>query len=71
MFEKIDKKTQKGLLTQYTGIDWTGFMGLRDVIAHDYFNLNPVKIFEICSNEIEPLHSVVCKIASDLKTDKP
>gem|GEM_PF-5814006 len=40
---------------QYAGIDWTGFIGLRDVIAHDYYNLNPVKIFEICVNETVPL----------------
>ena len=66
LLKKIDKKTNKLLLVQYPKIDWTGFMGLRDVIAHDYYNLNPVKIFEICSNEIEPIYVAVSKIVADL-----
>lgn len=66
LLKKIDKKTNKLLLVQYPKIDWIGFMGLRDVIAHDYYNLNPVKIFEICSNEIEPIYVAVSKIVADL-----
>jgi len=70
LLKKIDKKTNKLLLTQYTGIDWSGFIGLRDVIAHDYYNLNPVKIFEICANEIEPLRFAINKIIADLEQKK-
>ena len=66
LLKKIDKKTNKSLLIRYPEIDWTGFMGLRDVIAHDYYNLNPVKIFEICSNEITPLYAAVSKITANL-----
>jgi uncharacterized protein with HEPN domain len=68
LLKKIDKKTNKSLLIRYTAIDWTGFMGLRDVIAHDYYNLNPVKIFDICSNEIEPLHKTVNEIIDTLSS---
>jgi len=68
LLKKIDKKTNRSLLVQYPGIDWSGFIGLRDVIAHDYYNLNPVKIFEICANEVEPLRSAVNQIIADLKT---
>jgi len=71
LLKKIDKKTNKLLLVQYPEIDWSGFIGLRDVIAHDYFNLNPVKIFEICANEIAPLHSTVNRIVADLLTPIP
>ena len=68
LLKKIDKKTNKSLLVKYVAIDWTGFIGLRDVIAHDYYNLNPVKIFEICTNEVGPLHSTVNRIIANLKT---
>jgi uncharacterized protein with HEPN domain len=71
LLKKIDKKTNKSLLVQYAGIDWSGFIGLRDVIAHDYYNLNPVKIFEICSHEIIPLCSVINQIITDMKTNNP
>ena len=68
LLKKIDKKTSKTLLAQYPEIDWTGFIGLRDVIAHDYYNLNPVKIFAICSSEIALLHSTVNRMIGNLKT---
>jgi uncharacterized protein with HEPN domain len=67
LLKKIDKKTNKTLLTQYSEIDWTGFIGLRDVIAHDYYNLNPVKIFAICANEIAPLRVAVTQIIAELQ----
>jgi uncharacterized protein with HEPN domain len=67
LLKKIDKKTNKTLLIQYPEVDWTGFMGLRDVIAHDYYNLNPVKIFDICIKEIGLLYSTVNQIVADLK----
>ena len=69
MLKNIDRKTNKSLLVQYEGIDWTGFMGLRDVIAHEYYNLNPIKIFEICSNEVEPLLKTVNQIINDLEKE--
>ena len=68
LLKKIDKKTSKTLLAQYPEIDWTGFIGLRDVIAHDYYNLNPVKIFAICSGKIALLHSTVNRMIGNLKT---
>ena len=67
LLKKIDKKTNKSLLIQYPEIDWTGFIGLRDVIAHDYYSLNPVKIFDICASEIGLLHSTINQIIGDLK----
>ena len=69
MLKNIDRKTNKMLFAKYDGIDWTGFMGLRDVIAHEYYNLNPVKIFEICSREIEPLLNTVNQMVEDLEKD--
>ena len=67
LLKRIDRMTNKLLFVKYDGIDWTGFMGLRDVIAHDYYNLNPVKIFEICSTETEPLLNAVNQIIAELE----
>ena len=67
MLKNIDRKTNQSLFAKYGGVDWTGFMGLRDVIAHEYYNLNPVKIFEICSHEIEPLLATVNQIINELE----
>ncbi|MDR2438042.1 MAG: DUF86 domain-containing protein [Planctomycetaceae bacterium] len=69
ILKKIDQKTNKSLFSQYSGIDWTGFIGLRDVIAHGYYNIDPVRIFDICSKETEPLELVIKKIINDLKSE--
>jgi uncharacterized protein with HEPN domain len=69
LLKKIDSQTTKSLFVKYDTIDWKGFMGLRDVIAHDYYNRNPVKIFEICSSEVEPLLDSVNQIISELDKD--
>jgi uncharacterized protein with HEPN domain len=70
ILKKIDRKTDKALFVKYNKIDWTGFIGLRDVIAHDYYNLNPVKIFEICSQEIEPLRETISQIIDSMSTNQ-
>ena len=39
-FKKIDKETEGTLLPQYTGIPWKAVKGIRDRIAHGYFDRN-------------------------------
>ena len=34
----IDKLTGKELLAKYPEVDWKGAMGIRDIIAHHYFD---------------------------------
>ena len=36
----IDKLTNKEFLPQYSEVDWKGAMGIRDIIAHHYFELH-------------------------------
>ena len=36
----VDKMTNKNLLVHYPEIDWKGVMGMRDIIAHHYFDLD-------------------------------
>lgn len=35
--KNIDKYTNKELFPRYPSIDWRSVMGLRDIIAHQYF----------------------------------
>lgn len=34
-------------------------MGVRDVIAHHYFEVDPDAVFDIISNDIEPLKNAI------------
>lgn len=63
----IDKITNKTLLTKYPEIDWKGAKGLRDIITHQYFDIDAEEIFLICKKHISPLAETIKKIINDLK----
>jgi uncharacterized protein with HEPN domain len=37
--KQIDKASNKQLFMQYPEVDWKGVMGMRDIIAHHYFDI--------------------------------
>lgn len=67
-FKKIDKETKGELLVQrYPDIQWSGVKGIRDVISHQYFNIDAEEIFSICTNDLQPLQSAVHEMITELK----
>ena len=55
----LDKLTEKQLLLTYPSIDWKGVMGVRDIIAHHYFEVDPDAVFDIIKNDLEPLKKAI------------
>ena len=50
--KRLDK-LQPGLLTaRFPDIDWRGAMGFRDVIAHQYFDLDAEQVLLICKEAL-------------------
>jgi uncharacterized protein with HEPN domain len=54
------------LLARYIEIDWTGVKGVRDVIAHEYFDIDAEQIFSICQTDIPPLRDTVKKMIDEI-----
>jgi uncharacterized protein with HEPN domain len=54
-FKKIDKETEGIFLTKYPDIDWKGVIGVRNVLAHDYFDIDVEQIYKICYRDIPQL----------------
>mgnify|MGYP002640265242 CR=1 FL=1 len=65
-FKRIDDKTNGELLKNYPEIEWRGVIGVRNVIAHGYFDVDVEQVFDICEHDIPELISVVEKIIVDL-----
>ena len=65
--KNLDKITEGSLLPRYPEVDWQGAMGFRDVIAHQYFNIDPQQVFWICRHEVGPLSAAIKKIAQELR----
>jgi uncharacterized protein with HEPN domain len=55
----LDKLTNKQLLPTYPSIDWKGVMGMRDVIAHHYFDVDADAVFSIIKEDIPPLKAAI------------
>ena len=63
----IDKITNKELLSKYPQVDWKGAMGIRDIIAHHYFELDAEVVFDVVKNEFPNLFNTIRKIKNDLE----
>ena len=65
--KKLDKITDASLLPKYPQIDWKKAKGLRDIISHQYFDVNAEAIFDVCETKINILSDTITKIVEDLK----
>ncbi len=69
-FKKIDTETEGKFLTHhYPDIHWSGVKGVRDVLSHQYFNIDAEEIFYICTNDLQPLHTAVQEMIKELEND--
>ena len=65
-FKAIDRKTEGNLLSHYHGVNWRGVIGVRDFLAHGYFQVNADQLFSICRDDIPVLIETVKKMIEDL-----
>mgnify|MGYP006287754219 FL=1 len=68
-FKQVDRQTDGKLLARYPDVDWTGVKGVRDVIAHGYFDVDAEEVFAICQNDIPVLIDTVQAMIKDLAND--
>ena len=58
----IDKMTQKQLLSNYPEVDWKGAMGIRDIIAHHYFDIYESIVFDVVKNKLPEMLVTINKM---------
>lgn len=58
----LDKITDGKLLATHPEIDWKNVKGLRDIIAHHYFEIDADQIWWIIENELQPLKQAITDI---------
>ena len=62
----IDKMTQKQLLPSYPEVDWKGAMGIRDIIAHHYFDIDESIVFDVVKNKLPGMLETINKMIEEL-----
>ncbi|WP_457637354.1 HepT-like ribonuclease domain-containing protein [Oceanithermus sp.] len=51
---------------QYGDVEWRKIAGLRDVIAHEYFQLDEEILWDVVSNKLPELERVVSRMLNEL-----
>lgn len=70
-FKKIDTMTKKQLLPTRPEIPWKQVMGMRDHIAHGYFDINSDLVWDTIQNDLTPLQTAVEYFKKNLYTIMP
>lgn len=68
--KKIDDWTFSELFNNYPEVYWRGVFGCRNIISHEYGNVEPEQIFIIIKKYLPELILCTTRIINDLKTDK-
>lgn len=70
-FKKVDVLTKKQLLPSRPEIPWKQVMGMRDHIAHGYFDINSDLVWDTIQNDLSPLQETVEFLIKNLYTIIP
>ena len=65
--KNLDKVTEGKLLLTYPSIPWKQVKGMRDIISHHYFDVDPAQVLWIVTNEINPLKAAIEHFIAILK----
>jgi uncharacterized protein with HEPN domain len=60
------KKVPDAIKLSAPDIPWRKISGLRDILVHEYFNVNTMLIWDIIKNELPPLKQQVLRLKSEL-----
>ena len=63
----IDKTTDKKYLASYPEVDWRGVMGMRDIIAHHYFDLDGEVVFNVVKEELPNMLHTIRRMIADME----
>ena len=68
--KKIDDWTTSQLFCNYPEVYWRGVFGCRNIISHEYGNVEPQQIFNIIKKYLPELILCTNRIIDDLKNGK-
>lgn len=57
--KNLDKVSEGKLLSTYPSIPWKRVMGIRDIMAHHYFEVDADVVYEVVKKELEPLKQAI------------
>ena len=68
--KKVEKRMGTEFLNLRPEIPWRDVMGMRNHIAHGYFDINELYVFSVIKNDLDPLLEAIENLISVLETLK-
>ena len=68
--KNLDKVTDGKLLPTDPMIPWKRVKGMRDIISHHYFDVDPAQVLWIIINEINPLKKAIDHFIQELSKEE-
>ena len=59
---RIDKAMGNQQLAEVSSVDWESVKGIRNILAHDYFNIDADEIYAICSGDLIQLKLAIAQL---------
>ncbi len=63
---RIEKTINNQLEDEDPSIDWESIKGIRNILAHDYFNIDPDEIYVICSHDLIHLKQAISQLRKNI-----
>ncbi|NMF84527.1 HepT-like ribonuclease domain-containing protein [Nodosilinea sp. P-1105] len=63
---RIEEATDSKLEDEELSIDWESIKGIRNILAHDYFNIDPDEIYVICSHDLGHLKQAIAQLRNNI-----
>ena len=68
--KNLDKVTEGKLLPTYPSIPWKQIKGMRDIVSHHYFDVDPAQVLWIVKNETTPLKTAIDTFIKKLEDEQ-
>jgi uncharacterized protein with HEPN domain len=68
--KQLDKLTGNTLQDQVPVQDWKGIMGFRDVLAHQYFNIDPRQVLWITQEALPSLRETLVSMLATMTSSR-
>jgi uncharacterized protein with HEPN domain len=62
---RLDRETSGTLFARYSEVPWASVKGIRDVIAHGYFDVDAEQIFNICKSDLPQLIATLRRMITE------
>jgi len=68
--KQIDRRTNGEFLQRYPAVDWAGVKGVRNALAHGYFDVDEEELFAICRDDIPQLMATIRTMIADVQNSQ-